>query len=128
MLDNGGMKVFSSTQNPSKMQFDIAWNLNNPDHAKSDHTNIKAEDFITNAQIEVEVMAVGGGFGGKQDRPHLLCTAAAVAAWKTKRSVKLSLDRDQDLVTMGGRHPYYFKYKAAMDEEGKYKGLDLLLI
>ncbi|CAL6024176.1 Xanthine_oxidase / Xanthine dehydrogenase [Hexamita inflata] len=127
-LENGGMKVFSSTQNPSKMQFDIAWNLNNPNHGPADHTQISQHDFVKNAQIEVEVMALGGGFGGKQDRPMILCTAAAVAAHKTGLPVKLILNRNQDLVTMGGRHPYYFKYKAGFTSEGKYVGMDLLLV
>lgn len=126
--ENGALKVFSSTQNPSKMQFDIAWNLNDPNHAPADATGIKSEAFVQNAQVEVEVLAVGGGFGGKQDRPHLLCTAAAIAAHKTGRSVKLSLDRDTDLCIMGGRHPYYFRYRAGMDAEGRYTALDLLLV
>jgi len=111
------------------MQFDVAWNLSDPNHVKGDMKNsIKDEAFITNAQVEVEVMQLGGGFGGKQDRPMILCTAAAVAAHKTKRIVKLALNRDQDMVCMGGRHPYYYKYKAGFDKEGKYVGLDLLLV
>jgi len=31
----------------------------------ADYSQIKREDFVQNAQIEVEVMALGGGFGGK---------------------------------------------------------------
>lgn len=58
----------------------------------------------------------------------ILCTAAAVASHKSKRAVKLVLDRDQDIATMGGRHPYYFKYKAGFTNAGKYVGMDLLLV
>lgn len=58
----------------------------------------------------------------------ILCTAAAIAAFVTNKPVKLVLDRNQDNVTMGGRHPYYFKYKAGMTKEGKYVGMDLLLV
>lgn len=32
------------------------------------------------------------------------------------------------MVCMGGRHPYYYRYKAGFDKEGKYVGLDLLLV
>lgn len=39
------------------MQFDVAWNLSDPNHIKGDMKNsIKDEAFITNAQVEVEVM------------------------------------------------------------------------
>ncbi|CAL6023275.1 Xanthine_oxidase / Xanthine dehydrogenase [Hexamita inflata] len=127
-LENGGMKVFASTQNPSKMQFDIAWNLNNPNHAPADHTQISAHDFVKNSEIEVEVMQLGGGFGGKQDRPMILCTACSIAVHKTGLPVKMVLDRNQDLISMGGRHPYYYKYKAGFTKEGKYIGMDLLLV
>lgn len=58
----------------------------------------------------------------------ILCTAAAMAAYKLRRNVKLFLDRNTDLLVMGGRHPYYYKYRAGFTKEGKYIGLDLLLV
>ena len=36
---------------------------------------------------------------------------AAVAAHKLGRSVRCMLDRDEDMVLTGNRHPFYAKYK-----------------
>lgn len=44
------------------------------------------------------------------------------------KPVKLVLDRDVDYLVSGGRHPYYFKYKAGFTKEGKYVALDMLMV
>nr|XP_020445351.1 xanthine dehydrogenase/oxidase-like [Monopterus albus] len=54
---------------------------------------------------------MGGGFGGKASRPTMLSTVVAVAANKLKRPVRCMLDRDEDMLITGGRHPFYGKYK-----------------
>lgn len=48
----------------------------------------------------------------------------AVAAKKFNRPIRCVLDRDEDMVMTGGRHPFFMKYKVAFDENGKILGCD----
>ena len=56
---------------------------------------------------------MGGGFGGKETRSVFASCAVAVAAHLLKKPVRLSLRRDVDMGTSGGRHPFVAKYTAA---------------
>ncbi|MDQ4082324.1 MAG: molybdopterin-dependent oxidoreductase, partial [Actinomycetota bacterium] len=71
------------------------------------------------AQITVHVVRVGGGFGGKETRPPYLAAAAAVAANKARRPVRLVLDRNTDMTMIGTRHPYLGKYWLSADASGR---------
>jgi xanthine dehydrogenase/oxidase len=62
---------------------------------------------------------VGGGFGGKETRPPYLAAAAAVAANKLGRPVRLVLDRNTDMTMIGTRHPYKGKYWVSADPGGR---------
>lgn len=86
-------------------------------------------------RVVVRVKRMGGGFGGKESRSTILSTVVAVAADKytlrvgegnclvsefphcspacvrLKRPVRCMLDRDEDMLSTGGRHPFYGKYK-----------------
>ncbi|KAL0246258.1 hypothetical protein GEMRC1_007470 [Eukaryota sp. GEM-RC1] len=100
--------VYSSTQNVAKVQADVAKVLGIPMH-----------------RIMVKVHRLGGGFGGKQDRPSFIACAAAVAAHKVNRPVRLSLDRRIDIAITGGRHPLTLFYKAACTKSGEILGADI---
>ena len=65
--------------------------------------------------IEVNVPPVGGGFGGKTEQTRFVTAAAAVAAYATKRPVRLTLTREQDTAMIGKRHAYYGQYQLAID-------------
>lgn len=67
---------------------------------------------------------IGGGFGGKESRANLLILPLAVAANKLNRPMRVMLDRDEDIIMSGGRHPFFFKYKVAFDNDGKMLGVD----
>eukprot|EP01028_Stygiella_incarcerata_P007066 TRINITY_DN2887_c0_g1_i1.p1 TRINITY_DN2887_c0_g1~~TRINITY_DN2887_c0_g1_i1.p1 ORF type:complete len:1331 (-),score=389.97 TRINITY_DN2887_c0_g1_i1:4292-8146(-) len=107
----GRYHIYSSTQNPSKIHMDVSWALGIPMH-----------------EIESKVYQIGGGFGGKQDRPAILATAAAVTSHKFKRPVKIFLTREEDMTISGGRHPFFVKYKAGFKKDGSYNALDLLFV
>ena len=62
-------------------------------------------------RVVVRVKRMGGGFGGKESRSTLLSTVVALSAQRLGRPVRCMLDRDQDMVVTGGRHPFYAKYK-----------------
>lgn len=79
---------------------------------------------IQQNKITVRVKRIGGGFGGKETRGAVLVLPLAVAARKLKRPLRVMLDRDEDIIMSGGRHPFYYKYKVAFDNDGHILGVD----
>lgn len=68
---------------------------------------------------------MGGGFGGKETRSITLSSAVALAAKKTKRPVRCMLTREEDMITMGQRHPFLGKYKIGFSKDGKIQAFDV---
>jgi xanthine dehydrogenase large subunit len=52
---------------------------------------------------------------------------AAIAAHKLGRAVKLRLDRDDDFMITGKRHPFFHEYTAGFDDSGRLCGLQLTM-
>jgi xanthine dehydrogenase/oxidase len=77
--------------------------------------------------IVARVRRVGGGFGGKETRAVPVACAAAVAAFRTKRPVRLVLDRDVDMPIHGTRHPFFARYRAGFTREGRLVSYDVEL-
>lgn len=100
-LENGGMKIYSSTQSPTGVQRAVAKVLGLPMH-----------------KVEVDVRRLGGGFGGKEDQATVWAALAALAAFKLDRPVKLVLDRHEDMVMTGKRHPYSSDFKMGLKNDG----------
>uniref|UniRef100_A0A663MEL4 Xanthine dehydrogenase n=1 Tax=Athene cunicularia TaxID=194338 RepID=A0A663MEL4_ATHCN len=105
--EDGEMELFVSTQNLMKTQF-TANALGVPSN-----------------RIVVRVKRMGGGFGGKETRNTILTTVVAVAAFKTGRPVRCMLDRDEDMLISGGRHPFLGRYKVGFMKNGKVKSLEV---
>jgi xanthine dehydrogenase large subunit len=108
--EGGAMFVHSSTQHPSEVQRLVAKVLG-----------------IADGCVTVEVRRVGGAFGGKETQAAPVACVAALLAWKTGRSVKLRLDRDDDMIFTGKRHDFIAEYDVGFDDEGRIRGLDLVL-
>ena len=70
---------------------------------------------------------MGGGFGGKESKSVLVAAPAAFAASKLNRPIRIMLDRDEDMLLSGGRHPFYMKYKTAFDDDGKMLGCEIFI-
>ncbi|MES2129420.1 MAG: xanthine dehydrogenase molybdopterin binding subunit [Pseudomonadota bacterium] len=100
--EDRGMLVQCSTQHPSEMQHVVA-------HALGLHSH----------HIVVECRRMGGGFGGKESQSALWAAAAAIAAAKLKRPVKLRADRDDDMLVTGKRHCFYYEYEVGYDDAGQ---------
>ena len=100
--EGGGLKVYSSTQGPTAVQRAVAKVTGLPMH-----------------QIEVDVTRLGGGFGGKEDQANAWAALCAVGTQLTKRPVKYSLNRMEDLRMTGKRHPYSADYRIGLDENLK---------
>ncbi|KAK9500947.1 hypothetical protein O3M35_002104 [Rhynocoris fuscipes] len=94
--------IYSSTQHPSDVQRQAADVLGIPRN-----------------KITCRVKRIGGGFGGKEARSCIMALPVAFAAYKLKRPVRLSLERKEDMLITGQRHPFYSKYKVAYTNDGK---------
>jgi CO/xanthine dehydrogenase Mo-binding subunit len=71
------------------------------------------------ANVEVYTIAVGGGFGGKDDTAAAVCARAALGARLTGRPVKLTYDREWSFRESYKRHPYRMHYKVGVSSEGR---------
>ncbi|MDC0247817.1 xanthine dehydrogenase molybdopterin binding subunit [Pelagibacteraceae bacterium] len=106
--EDNDFKVFSSTQHPSETQQIIAKMLNQKSNT-----------------ITVETRRIGGGFGGKETQSFIFAAICTLLAKKTKRPVKLKMDRDDDIIITGKRHDFYSEYEVGFDELGVINGLKL---
>ncbi|XP_018406133.1 PREDICTED: xanthine dehydrogenase [Cyphomyrmex costatus] len=98
------LEVFCSTQHPTEVQKLIA-------HVLNIHIN----------RVNVRVKRIGGGFGGKESRAALLAVPVALAAHRLQKPVRCMLDRDEDMIISGTRHPFFFKYKVGCNTDGLIK-------
>ena len=102
--------VYSSTQHPGEVQHWVAHALGLDSHA-----------------VRVECRRMGGGFGGKETQAGHLAVWAAIAANKLHCPVKLRLDRDDDFMVTGKRHPFAYEYSAGFDDTGRLTALKLMM-
>ena len=105
--EDGEMEVFSSTQNPTETQTIVA-----------QVTGVPAN------RVVVRVKRLGGGFGGKETRSMQLTGILAVGAKKANAPVRCMLNRDEDIITSGQRHPFLGRWKVGVSKEGKLIALD----
>lgn len=109
-LEQDNWWIYSSTQHPGEVQHWVAHALGIANHA-----------------VKVECRRMGGGFGGKETQAGHIAVWAALAARKMKRPVKLRLDRDDDFMVTGKRHPFAYDYEVGFDDDGRVAGLKLML-
>lgn len=102
--DGDGLEVFCSTQNPSEVQKLIAHLLGLPSN-----------------KITIRVQRIGGGFGGKDTRASMVALPVAFIAYKLQKPVRCMLDRSEDMMMTGNRHPFLHKYKIGFDKNGLIK-------
>ncbi len=102
--------VYSSTQHPGEVQHWVS-------HALG----------LDNHSVRVECRRMGGAFGGKETQAGHMAVWAAIAAHKLKRPVKLRMDRDDDFMVTGKRHPFAYEYTVGFDDSGLLCGLQLVL-
>jgi xanthine dehydrogenase large subunit len=98
--------VDCSTQHPSETQEIVAHVLGLPSN-----------------RVTVQALRMGGGFGGKEMQPHGFAAIAALGAMLTGRTVRLRLNRTQDLTMTGKRHPFHIVWKAGFDDDGRILAL-----
>nr|DBA20049.1 TPA: hypothetical protein GDO54_015790 [Pyxicephalus adspersus] len=106
--EDGEVDVYLATQDPTTTQGLVAAVLNVPSN-----------------RVVCHVKRVGGAFGGKATKTGYLAAITAVAAKKTKRAVRCVLERGDDMLITGGRHPYLGKYKVGFMNDGRVTAVDV---
>jgi xanthine dehydrogenase large subunit len=101
-LENGGIRIYSSTQGPTAVQRTAARVLGLHMH-----------------QLEVDTTRLGGGFGGKEDQATTWGIMCALATYHLRRPVKYSLHRMEDMRMTGKRHPYSADFKIGLGRDRK---------
>jgi xanthine dehydrogenase/oxidase len=76
-------------------------------------------------RVVCKTKRLGGGFGGKETRSAFIAAVAAVPCYLLQRPVRITLDRDIDMMITGQRHAFLGKYKVGFSEEGRVLALDL---
>jgi xanthine dehydrogenase large subunit len=98
-LENGAIRIYSSTQGPTAVQRTAARVLGIPMH-----------------RVEVDTTRLGGGFGGKEDQATTWGVMCALATCLLNKPVKYSLHRMEDMRMTGKRHPYSSDFKIGLNK------------
>jgi xanthine dehydrogenase large subunit len=106
-MESGNIKIISSTQGPTQIQKAAAKVLG-----------------VSMHKIEVDVIRLGGGFGGKEDQATAWAIMTAVAVQHLKKPVKYILNRHDDLRMTGKRHPYESTFKIGLTKDLKIKAFE----
>jgi CO/xanthine dehydrogenase Mo-binding subunit len=80
---------------------------------------------LPEARIRVIQTETGGGFGGKEEYPSIICGHAALLAWKSGKPVKIVYDRAEDMAATTKRHPSVTKHKTAVTKDGKLVAMEI---
>lgn len=99
-----GVLIYSSDQGTYATQHECAEMLGMP-----------------NEKVRVVNKLVGGGFGGKEDMS--VQHHAALAAWLSKKPVKVKLTRQESILVHPKRHPMDMKFTVGCDENGIIQGV-----
>ena len=106
--EDGGMIVFTSTQNPTEVQKLVAEVLG-----------------VSMNKIVIDMRRMGGGFGGKETQAAGPACMCAVIAHLTGRPTKMRLPRMEDMTMTGKRHPFYVEYDVGFDDDGLLHGIEI---
>lgn len=105
--EQGAVHILSSTQHPTEAQKMAARVL-----------------ALSASQVVCEVPRMGGGFGGKESQATAPACLAALGAVLTGRPCKVRFERDEDMRTTGGRHPFASRYRAGFASDGRLMALE----
>lgn len=109
--EDHSLHLHCSTQHPTEMQHVVAHALGVAAH-----------------KVQVSCRRMGGGFGGKESQSAVFACIAAVAAAQLQRPVKLRVDRDDDFLITGRRHPFEFDWDVGFDGDGRLLGAEVHMI
>ncbi|KAK9891879.1 hypothetical protein WA026_017364 [Henosepilachna vigintioctopunctata] len=80
---------------------------------------------IPHNRVNVTVRRCGGAFGAKISRNAQISCAASLAAWLTKKPVRLSLSLKENMEFIGKRFPFSADYKVDLNQAGVIQRLKI---
>jgi xanthine dehydrogenase large subunit len=108
-VDEAGLLfVQSSTQHPSETQEIVAR-----------VTGLRRHEIV------VQCLRMGGAFGGKETQANQWAAVAALAALLLGRPARVRLNRYNDMVLTGKRHPFLGRFEVGFDRSGRIQALSL---
>ncbi|XP_018569701.1 xanthine dehydrogenase/oxidase-like [Anoplophora glabripennis] len=75
-------------------------------------------------RINLRIRRLGGAFGAKITRNSMLCAAAALAALKLRKPVKMWLPLEKNMTIIGKRYPFYANYEVGVNDKGVIQYLE----
>ncbi len=110
-LDDERILLYSATQSTMEVQEVVSHLLALPAH-----------------KIIVDVPRLGGAFGGKERSGTIWACFAALGTQVTRRPVRVLLERREDILATGKRHPFKSHYRIGFDDVGRLRALDVELL
>jgi CO/xanthine dehydrogenase Mo-binding subunit len=80
---------------------------------------------LSEHQVRVIQAVTGGGFGGKEEYPNMICGHAALLARKAGRPVKIVYDRVEDMLATTKRHPAIVRHRTGVTADGRLVAQDI---
>ena len=78
---------------------------------------------VDQSRVRIRPSACGGGFGGKLDVS--VQPLVAVAAWATRRPVRIVYTRTESMVSTTKRHPAHIWAKSSADRQGRLTAFEM---
>lgn len=104
--------LFQNECRKKKVTLEIYAELLNFHQAPKKHQQYVASVLgLPMSKVVCKTKRIGGGFGGKETRSAFLAAVAAIPSYLLNRPVKITLDRDIDMMITGQRHSFLGKYK-----------------
>ncbi|MBT3426925.1 MAG: xanthine dehydrogenase molybdopterin binding subunit [Gammaproteobacteria bacterium] len=104
-VEDGGVEIYTSSQNPSEIQSAAAGVL-----------------AISKHSVQVSVRRMGGAFGGKETQAAPLACIAALFAVRNGRAAKYRMPRKDDMIQTGKRHDFQSRYQVGFKTSGELTG------
>ncbi len=108
-FDGDMLTLWVATQNVHFDRKEVARNMNMPVN-----------------KVRIVQAVTGGGFGGKLDI-SVQCYLA-LAAYYTRRPVRMVYTREESMISSAKRHPYYIEYKTGATKDGKLLAVKATII
>ena len=89
---------------------------------------LKAVFGLPERKLRVVQAVAGGGFGGKEEYPNVICAHAGLLARKAGRPVKIIYDRHEDMAATTKRHPAVIRHRTGATRDGRLVAQDVEIL
>ena len=89
---------------------------------------LKAAFGLPEEKVRVIQAVTGGGFGGKEEYPNVICAHAGLLARKAGRAVKIIYDRHEDMAATTKRHPALIRFRSGATRDGRLLAQDVEIL